>query len=258
MKERLETATEERDRAEDEASMVSRKKAREIEELKGKLRDAERSLKRVEDDKEELESGQKEWKRRRQELEANAERSSQELNEVRQAMGQLRDALDESERQARELELQKADLARSAEEAKHRLEKVQKSNKVGRRRRRSLIAMTNQNKAMADELRSLQNAKTKAMDSEAQSSRSSTDSAPSRARLGSPAPKSRLNSIAASDGSNGPGGANMDYIYLKNVLLQFLEQKDKKHQMQLIPVLGMLLHFDRKDEQKWMAAIAAK
>jgi len=37
----------------------------------------------------------------------------------------------------------------------------------------------------------------------------------------------------------------MDYVYLKNVLLQFLEQKDKKHQMQLIPVLGMLLHFDR-------------
>ena len=37
----------------------------------------------------------------------------------------------------------------------------------------------------------------------------------------------------------------MDYVYLKNVLLQFLEQKDKKHQKQLIPVLGMLLHFDR-------------
>ena len=37
----------------------------------------------------------------------------------------------------------------------------------------------------------------------------------------------------------------MDYVYLKNVLLQFLEQRDKKHQQQLIPVLGMLLHFDR-------------
>lgn len=38
---------------------------------------------------------------------------------------------------------------------------------------------------------------------------------------------------------------NVDYVYLKNVLLQFLEQKDKGHQRQLIPVLGMLLHFDR-------------
>ena len=54
------------------------------------------------------------------------------------------------------------------------------------------------------------------------------------------------------------GGGQMDYVYLKNVLLQFLEQKDKKHQMQLIPVLAMLLHFDRKDEQKWMSAINTK
>ena len=50
----------------------------------------------------------------------------------------------------------------------------------------------------------------------------------------------------------------MDYVYLKNVLLQFLEQRDKKHQMQLVPVLGMLLHFDRQDEQKWVAAISAR
>jgi hypothetical protein len=28
-------------------------------------------------------------------------------------------------------------------------------------------------------------------------------------------------------------------------LLQFLEQRDKKYQQQLIPVLGMLLHFDK-------------
>lgn len=50
----------------------------------------------------------------------------------------------------------------------------------------------------------------------------------------------------------------MDLVYLKNVLLQFLEQKDKKHQMQLVPVLGMLLHFDKKDEQKWMSAITTR
>jgi hypothetical protein len=47
-------------------------------------------------------------------------------------------------------------------------------------------------------------------------------------------------------------------VYLKNVLLQFLEQRDKKYQQQLIPVLGMLLHFDKKDEQKWTAALAAR
>lgn len=50
----------------------------------------------------------------------------------------------------------------------------------------------------------------------------------------------------------------MDYVYLKNVLLQFLEQKDRKHQMQLIPVLAMLLKFDRGDEQKWMSAVNSR
>ena len=44
---------------------------------------------------------------------------------------------------------------------------------------------------------------------------------------------------------NSQAASSMDFVYLKNVLLQFLEQKDKNHQKQLIPVLGMLLHFDR-------------
>lgn len=48
---------------------------------------------------------------------------------------------------------------------------------------------------------------------------------------------------------------NMDY--LKNVLLRFLEQRDKKTQLQLVPVLGMLLKFDEKDEQKWTAAVSS-
>ena len=95
--------------------------------------------------------------------------------------------------------------------------------------------------SMADDLGKMQTAKTKAMDSEAQSSRSSLDSV---AHLGSPAGKGRTPSAALVD-ANGPLPGSMDYVYLKNVLLQFLEQKDKKHQVQLIPVLGMLLHFDR-------------
>ncbi|KAK5276047.1 Golgin imh1, partial [Cryomyces antarcticus] len=100
---------------------------------------------------------------------------------------------------------------------------------------------------MADELR--------AAKSSVQSSRSSLDST----RVNSPAPaKSRNGSLATMAGAPGAEpAAPVDYVYLKNVLLQFLEQRDKRLQMQLVPVLGMLLHFDRKDEQKWMAAITA-
>ena len=109
---------------------------------------------------------------------------------------------------------------------------------------------------MTEEISKL-SARTTTMDSEAQSTRSSSDSA---TRLASSVPTSRKSSVKPVDAAhrpaaNGHSGPPMDYVYLKNVLLQFLEQKDKKHQQQLIPVLGMLLHFDRKDEQKWMSVI---
>ncbi|KAL8790560.1 MAG: hypothetical protein Q9195_006304 [Heterodermia aff. obscurata] len=241
LKERMDTAIEERDRAEEEASTAGRRKARKMEEMRNKVREAERNLKRAEDDKEELENAQRDWRRRREDLELRTEQSTREAEEVRKAMSDLRDALDESEKQARDLERQKAELRRSVDETQQRLEKLQRSNK-----------------SMADEIRTIQVAKTKAADSGAQSSRSSMDSAPSMSRLNSPGPKNRLAPAASTDAANGPAPGAMDYVYLKNVLLQFLEQKDKKHQMQLIPVLGMLLHFDRKDEQKWMSAISTK
>ena len=254
MKERMETAVEERDRAEDEASIAGRRKTRELEDFRTKYRDLERSLKRVEDDKEELESAQKDWKRRREELESRAEAAQHEVEEVRKAMSELRDTLDESEKQARELEKQRSELRRSVEETQVRLEKLQKSNKV----RCSLDSpsIANEDQSMAEEISKV-TARTKAPESEVQSSRSSIDSA---ARLASPAPPARKSSASPFDGtrrqnSNGQPSGQMDYVYLKNVLLQFLEQKDKKHQQQLIPVLGMLLHFDRKDEQRWMSAI---
>jgi len=44
---------------------------------------------------------EKEWKRRREELEKTSERATQEVSEINKAMEELRDALDESEKQAR-------------------------------------------------------------------------------------------------------------------------------------------------------------
>ena len=244
MKERMDTAIAERDRAEDEASTAGRRKARELEDLRSKYRDIERNLKRAEEDKAELEIAQKGWKRKREELEHRAGQSKREVDDVRKAMAELRDALDESEEQARDLEKQKAELRRSVEDTQNRLEKTQKSNKV----RPSVpliiyvLQCPDRIQSMADEMGKMQTARTRVIDSEAQSSRSSLDSA---AHSGSPAAKSRTPSAALVNAPNGPSPGSMDYVYLKNVLLQFLEQKDKKHQVQLIPVLGMLLHFDR-------------
>ncbi|KAL1998179.1 hypothetical protein VTN02DRAFT_6713, partial [Thermoascus thermophilus] len=190
-----------------------------LEELKGQVREAERALRRAEEDKAELEHSQKEWRWKRDELAAQAERSLQELQDVRQAMAQLRDALDESEKQVRALEKERAELRRSVEEMTSRAEKLRKAN-------RSLAEGINKK--------------------DSPSSRSSVDSGPAERQ---PASISR---------SATPTAPSIDYIYLKNVLLQFLEQKDKNHQKQLIPVLGMLLHFDGTDEQRWMSAIMSR
>ncbi|KAI9782615.1 MAG: hypothetical protein M1839_004861 [Geoglossum umbratile] len=230
MKERMEVAIEERDRAEDEASTIGRKRSREIEELKSKARDAENSLKRVQEEKAEWGKAEDEWRKMRDEFKTRADQSAEVVKDVRQAMGELRDALDESEKQVKSLGKQKSDLRNATEEMQHRIEKLQKSNK-----------------AMADEIRSIQTAKVKGFGSEAQSSRSSLESSPSHSEHAS------KRKDATSSGVNA-----MDYVYLKNVLLQFLEQKDKKLQQMLIPVLAQLLHFDGKDEQRWTAAIAAK
>lgn len=219
-RERMEAAIEERDRAEDDASTQGRRRARELEELKGKIREVERSLRTAEQDREELEYSQRDWRRRREDLEAMSERSTEELKDARETVARLRDSLDESEKQVRELEKEKTELRRSVEETNNRLEKLRKSSRSETRR---------------------------GLDSGNQSSRSSIDSGPRRGGLMSPGGhgQDRSRSRQRSETPSGPGAPSIDYIYLKNVLLQFLEQKDKNYQKQLIPVLGMLLHFDR-------------
>jgi multidrug resistance efflux pump len=113
------------DHAEEEANALGWWRAREIEELRIKIRKVERLLQRAEEDKEELEYGQRSWQRRRDE--AQSGRSAQELKDVHQAMTQLRDALDESEKQARVLEKKEAELHRSVEETSNRLKKLRKA-----------------------------------------------------------------------------------------------------------------------------------
>ncbi|KAJ5885481.1 hypothetical protein N7495_009991 [Penicillium taxi] len=241
-KERMEAAVEERDRAEDETSTQGRRRAREMEELKAKLREAERALRTAEEDKEELQHTQKDWRRRREELELLSERSTQEVAEVRQAMASLREALDASEKQVRDLGKEKAELRRSVEETNNRLEKLRRSHKT-----------------LGEDVR------LRGLESGRQSSRSSLDSgsrkgviSPSRQGRSVSTRRSETPPDAAAAGAGSVSSPSIDYMYLKNVLLQFLEQKDKGYQKQLIPVLGMLLHFDRTDEQRWMSAIMSR
>lgn len=95
--------------------------------------------------------------------------------------------------------------------------------------------------ALSEELRTIRNVRPRHIESEAPSSRSSIESSMA-GRITSPTSGREPPRLLHGSASTAPA---IDYVYLKNVLLQFLEQKDKNHQMQLIPVLSMLLHFDR-------------
>lgn len=107
---------------------------------------------------------------------------------------------------------------------------------------------------MAEEVRNLQNNNKKKGVSGAVSSGASGTVAHHSPRGSLDASRSPLQASTNGQGSS----AASSEAYLKNVLLQFLETREQKHRVQLIPVLGMLLHFDKMDEQKWMAAISAK
>ncbi|KAK6424203.1 Golgin imh1 [Elasticomyces elasticus] len=230
MRERMDLAIEERDRAEDEASAVGRRKTREMEELKTKLKDAERDISKATEARKDIEQKEQQAKERHTDLEKRAAQAQEELAEVRSAMTQLRDAVHESERQTAVLEREKADLRKELEDRSTRLDKLQKSSKT-----------------MSEELRSLQSSN-KLRQGSVQSSRSSLESTPvASPRITSPPPRGTSNgtTLSATGKIGSAASDSIDYRYIKNVLLQFLEQKEKKHQMQLVPVLGMLLHFDK-------------
>lgn len=100
--------------------------------------------------------------------------------------------------------------------------------------------------ALQDEIRSIQTLRAKALDNEDGRSgpRASIDSGRSATRVASPKP-----ALAAND---------IDMTYLKNVLLQFMELRDKNQRTQLVPALAMLLNLDRKEEQKWMSVVQSR
>ncbi|CUS07786.1 unnamed protein product [Tuber aestivum] len=226
MKERMEAAFDERDKAEEEAATIGRRRAREIEELRDRVRESERNLKHAEESQAAAErelNGLKDGKFRAEEA---LERIKREYEDTRKAMASMQDALDQTDNQMEEVERQRAGVRKTLQAEQARSEKLQKSYK-----------------ALQEEYRQLQAVRPKGIDN---NPRSSIDSA----RSGRASP--------TSSHANTAGNQTVDMDYLKNVLLQFLEQKDKKTQLQLVPVLRMLLRFDRKDEQRWLAVISAK
>ncbi|KAK3364472.1 hypothetical protein B0T25DRAFT_563492 [Lasiosphaeria hispida] len=201
MRTKLDAAVEERDRLEDESTTLARRKTRETEELRQKIRDLERDIKELASEKDDLEKKAKEWKRISDKLEEDEGKAGAEAKELQATVTQLRSALDASEAQGRNMETKQAELRRSLDEYRQKYDKLNK------------------------ELKRLQAAAQPAA-----------------------AAKSPSQASAA-------GMSQTDTSYVKNIILQLLEQKDNKVREQLVPVLSKLLLFDSNDEQKWLAAI---
>lgn len=237
VKAKMDSAFEERDKAEEEIATIGRSRAKEIEELRNRIREAERVLKKAEEAKEVTERERKEYQSGKQAAESKLEPVMRELEETKKANEQMRDALDKTERQMQTVEQRGVGARRELEELRARYEKLFKSHK-----------------ALQDEHR---NQSLRGRPATSTLNRTSIDSVRSSAtRVMSPtgAANGASNTIALT-GTGGPHHVNADY--LKNVILQFLE-KDKKMQMQLIPVLSHLLKFNGEDVSKWEAAVNAR
>ncbi|KAI0203340.1 GRIP domain-containing protein [Astrocystis sublimbata] len=129
MKSQMEAAIEERDRLEDEQSNAGRKRAREAEELKAKVRELERESKALNAKNKSLVVSDEESRRRREELERIEEKATADTQDLRATVASLRSALDGSEQTVRETEKQKAHLRKLLDEAQTRLEKTNKDLK---------------------------------------------------------------------------------------------------------------------------------
>lgn len=127
---RLEEAEKERDKFEHEMLSSSRKTHRQLEDLKQRIRELEREAKTLADEKDELAHKEKEWRRRREELEAVETRATLEVGEMRAAVAELRGALDASEGVVREAEKAKGELRRALDDYRIRYDKLAKEAKA--------------------------------------------------------------------------------------------------------------------------------
>jgi chromosome segregation ATPase len=207
MHERIEEAEKERDRFEHEMLSSSRRANRQAEELKQRIKELEKQGKTLAEEKDELEHKEREWRRRREELEAVEAKADEEVNEMRRTVNDLRATLDASEQQVRDAEKARNELRRSLDDYRIRHDKLAKELKIV------------QGKLAAP-----------GVNSPAAGSRGSMESQRSGGGNGAAA---------------GAGGGGVDAVYLKTIMLQFLEQKDNKLRAQLVPVLGKLLRFDK-------------
>lgn len=134
MKTLMETAVEERERAENEASATARRTAREAETLRTKVRDLEHSVQSLTLERDTLSRSHQEWTIQKSQLEATTTSLTSEANESRTAATHLRTALAASESQLSDSQAQRHDLQRKLDELTQRYDAAMRDAKAAQAR----------------------------------------------------------------------------------------------------------------------------
>ncbi|CCG83844.1 protein of unknown function [Taphrina deformans PYCC 5710] len=237
MRDRMEVALADRDKAEDEAAFTGKKRAREVEELKEKLSDVERAQRKLVNEKQDLTLQVESLTKSVQLLKSQSDARERDASDLKEAMTTLSQSLREAESQISSLEDERNALRQSAKDSATRLDRI-----------------TSEINAKDDLLNKLRNERAHMLDrqdsfqSPTQPNRTShhrndsTSSIPnSPAFLRSP---SSLYSVSLSDKPKEK--SEVDREYIKNVLFQFLEHKDKRKY--LMPAISKLLLLSKQQE----------
>jgi chromosome segregation ATPase len=251
----LKEAKEQAESLEEELGEVQRllgERTREGETMRRLLSDVdERADNKVREMRERMEAAIEERDRAEDEASTTGRRRAREIEDLK---NKIRDA----ERELKRANDDRDELQRSEKEWKRRREELEKSSE------RATQEVSEINKAMEELRDALDESEKQARDVEKQKTdlRRLLDDANQKyekLQKSFKMKQQRLDELTSTNSSrssidrdssplrapNGATNGSMDYVYLKTILLQFLEQRDKKLQAQLVPVLGKLLHFDK-------------
>ena len=227
--EKLAAMTEERDQLEAEAAQLVKRRNRELDGLKARIRELEESLDIVQQEKSRYHKDISELRSSRSHADEKLAAAEQEAEEAREVVTQLKENLSRTEAALKQSTRTIASLKKVVEESQSRVDKLYLNQ----------TTLNNDIKALQAEKAKLKQQLDASGGAGAQSGRSS------------PAPLSSPSSPARTDSANSASAPNIPYI--RNVLLGFLEHKEQRQM--LMPVVKTVLGFQVEDEKRLWAAL---
>lgn len=236
MRERMDSAISERDKAEDEAAFLGKKRAREVEDLKERLLDIERTQRKLVLEKQDLTALNETLQKAAEQARIDRGASERDAKEMRDTMSELSQSMREAESQISTLEGDREALRAAIKES---------TNKIDR--------LTADLHAKDDLLNKLRTERAHLLDrqepfqSPLQARRTSHQRTDSMSSVpGSPSLLRSPSMQSISLAERPREKSEVDREYIKNVLFQFLEHKEKRKY--LMPAISKLLLLSKQQE----------